>query len=104
MAAGSTYTPLATTTVSGSSTYIISFTFISSSYTDLVLIGEVAPQSEITAFGFRFNGDSSSLYSYLQMSGNGGSEASTLDTNQTKGLISGALMNTTTRSIFKMNR
>jgi hypothetical protein len=103
MAAGSTYTPIATSTVSGSSTYIITFSSISASYTDLIIVGNLAPLSEIAALRFRFNSDSGSNYSYVQMSGNGSAAASTADSSQASGLISGTLLNTTDRTMFIMN-
>ena len=103
MAAGATYEPIATTTVSGSSTTLITFSSISGSYTDLILVADIGAMSEITAFRFRFNDDSGSNYSYVQMSGNGSAAASTKDNNQVSGLVSGALLNTTDRSIFIMN-
>ncbi len=103
MAAGSTYTPIQTYTATGSTTEVITFSSIPSTYTDLMLIANLGPMSEITAFRFRFNSDSGSNYSYRQMSGNGSAAASTADTNQASGLVSGSLMNTTDRSMFIMN-
>lgn len=103
MAAGNTYTPIATTTVTGSVTEVITFSSISGNYTDLVLVANIGPMSAITAFRFRFNSDSGDNYSYRQMSGNGTSVASTADTAQASGLVSGSLMNTTDRSMFIMN-
>jgi hypothetical protein len=103
MPAGVTYNPLATFTVSGSSTTQINFTSISGSYTDLVLVAEMAPMPSVTAICFRYNGDSASNYAYVQLSGNGSSGTATSDQNQTFGLVSGALSNTTNRSMFIMN-
>lgn len=103
MAAGKTYDSLATTTVSGSSTTQITFNSISSNYTDLILVAEIGPMSEVTAIRFRFNGDSGSNYSYVQLSGNGSSGASTADTAQVSGLVSGSLSNTSNRTMFIMN-
>lgn len=102
MAAGPTYEPLATTTL-GSATSIVTFSTISGSYTDLVLIGNTGVMSETTAFRFRFNSDDGSNYSYLQMSGNGSSAASTKDTSQVSGLISGALADASNPNMFIMN-
>ena len=103
MAAGATYEPIATTTVSGSSTTSVAFSSISGSYTDLILVADMGAMPEITAIRFRFNDDTNSNYSYVQMSGNGSAAASTTDSNQSSGLVSGALSNTTDRSIFIMN-
>ena len=71
MAAGATYTPLATTTLSGVSSY--TFTSISTSYTDLVIIGSIAGVSVATDVWTRFgNGsvDTGTNYSWIWMSGN----------------------------------
>jgi hypothetical protein len=61
MPAGSTYTPIATTTTSGSAT---SYTFSSvpSTYTDLVLIGSGAFSTDAD-FYVQFNGDTATNYS-----------------------------------------
>lgn len=103
MAAGATYEPIATTTVSGSSTTEVTFSSISGSYTDLILVADIGAMSEITAIRFRFNDDTNSNYSYIQMSGSGSATATTADGNQSSGLVSGTLSNTTNRSIFIMN-
>ena len=74
MAAGSTYTPIATTTL-GSAQASFGFTSIPSTYTDLVLVIQVAE----TTNGFyyiRYNNDSSTIYSRTYLSGNGTSAAS----------------------------
>lgn len=103
MAAGPTYEPIATTTATGGVTEVITFSSIPGTYTDLLLVANTGPMPQITAFRFRFNSDSGSNYSYLQMSGNGSAAASTVDSNQDSGLVSGSLMNTTDRSMFIMN-
>ena len=103
MAAGSTYTPIATATATGGVTEIITFSSISGSYTDLILIANTGPMPEITAFRFRFNSDAGSNYSYLQASTLGSNAATTQDANQVSGLVSGSLMNTTDRSMFVIN-
>jgi hypothetical protein len=86
MAAGSTYTPIATTTLSSDSAQI-AFTSIPSTYTDLVLVTQVAE----TTNGFyyiRFNNDSSSVYSRTYVQGNGSAASSGRNTAQT-GMSSG---------------
>ena len=70
MAAGKTYEPIATTTLS-SATSTITFSSISSSYTDLVLIASrrysnVGTGAENTFI--RFNNDSTALYSTTYLS------------------------------------
>lgn len=63
MAAGSTYTPIATATASGSSS-TITFNSISGSYTDLILIAGLSGAS--ADLDIRFNNDSGSNYSYTR--------------------------------------
>jgi hypothetical protein len=70
----STYTPLATTTIS-SNTNTVTFSSISGIYTDLVVIG-VAQGTRDTFggdFNLRFNGDSAANYSQAQTVGTGAS-------------------------------
>lgn len=76
MAAGSTYTPIATTTLTGTAT---SYTFssISSSYTDLILIFNGSLSSGSTDyFCLQFNGDTGSNYSYTGLYGTGSAAGS----------------------------
>ena len=70
MAAGSTYTPIATTTVSGGSTSEVEFASISGSYTDLIIVGNLGAATNSYA-GARFNSDTGSNYSVTNLSGNG---------------------------------
>lgn len=86
MAAGSTYTPIATTTL-GSATPTISFTSISSAYTDLVLIYNGKTVTDNVGYNMRVNGDSGSNYSYTLLRGNGSVAASSRGTNQTAAVI-----------------
>ena len=82
MASAATYTPIATTTASGSSA--VSFTSIPSTYTDLhiVAVGTSSTAgSSVNYWRMTFNGDSSSgLYSDTYLYGNGSSAASSRDT------------------------
>lgn len=64
MAAGATYTPIATANGSGSSSYI-EFASIPSTYTDLVLVVFMKQSSGYT-YAIRFNSDSGSNYSNTQ--------------------------------------
>jgi len=80
MAAGSTYTPIATTTASGAST--VSFTSIPSTYTDLVIVAtgkSSTAGSTSNNYRIQFNGDTTSLYSNTQMYGDGTSAGSVRD-------------------------
>jgi hypothetical protein len=89
MAAGSTYTPIATQTL-GSAQSSVTFNSFSG-YTDLVLVGNCGISNTGTTMNMRFNGDTGSNYSELTMSGNG-STASTSKANN----ITSAYLNDTT--------
>lgn len=76
MAAGMTYTPIATATGTGSSG-VITFSSIPSTYTDLVVVSSMIG-TENAAVRMRLNGDTtSSNYSYTLLYGNGSSVGST---------------------------
>ena len=81
MAAGSTYTPIATTTMSGS-TASYTFTSIPSTYTDLVLV-IVAANASASNFQITFNSDTGSNYSRTQIAGNGTSASSARESTYT---------------------
>lgn len=66
-----TYEPIATTTVSGTSTTSYTFSTIPQTYTDLVLILGNAGASGNVQPALRFNGDTSALYSVTNVSGDG---------------------------------
>jgi len=73
VAAGSTYSSIATTTLSGTAT-TVTFSSIASTYTDLVLI--VSAQSDSGYIALRLNGDSTANYSRTGLSGDGTSATS----------------------------
>ena len=75
-----TYEPIATTTL-GSDTANITFSSISSSYTDLVLICNWSNGAGGGA-NMQFNGDTGTNYSITTLNGNGSSAGSTRTTNQ----------------------
>jgi hypothetical protein len=77
-----TYTPLANTTL-GSSASSITFSSISGSYRDLVLVISGVVNTG-TAIYLRFNGDTGNNYSYVRMVGNGST------TSKASGTISAA--------------
>lgn len=80
MAAGSTYTPIATTTL-GSSQSSVTFSSISG-YTDLVLV--LSSKGTVQNYpSLRFNSDSGSNYSRTILSGNGSSASSARGSNET---------------------
>ena len=78
MAAGSTYTPIATTTL-GSDTTTVTFSSISGSYTDLVLVAGFGSNRDGAGFSIRVgNGsvDTGTNYSNTNLYGTGSSAAS----------------------------
>ena len=90
MAAGSTYTPIATTTL-GSNQASYTFSSIAGTYTDLILVingKHSANQNE--DYGLRFNSDTATNYSSTYLRGDGSSASSGRASNQTK-TISGWL-------------
>ena len=78
MAAGVTYTPIANYTfASAASTY--TFSSIPQTYTDLIVVLNAKSSSTIYYHDnilWRFNGDSSAIYSDIKLSNNGSSAAS----------------------------
>ena len=74
MAAGATYTPIATTTL-GSAQTSYTFSSIPSTYTDLVLVISVLGNGPQYA-RYRFNGDTGTNYSFTGVSGDGSSASS----------------------------
>ena len=85
MAAGPTYEPIATTTLS-SATPTVTFSSISNTYTDLVLIAQLTTAAA-TNMRIRFNADTASNYGSTHMSGNGGTISTGVETTNTAGLI-----------------
>lgn len=82
MAAGSTYTPIATTTL-GSAQTSYTFTSISGSYTDLVLVANTATNTSSNYYLIQFNSDTGSNYSSTHLRGSGSAASSTRYTSQT---------------------
>jgi phage-related tail fiber protein len=82
-----TYEPLATTTL-GSAASSVTFSSISGSYTDLVLVVSATwSGGSNSSFGFRLNSDTGSNYSITQLYGDGSSASSGRQSNQTKAVI-----------------
>ena len=77
-----TYEPIATTTL-GSNLSTVTFSSISGSYTDLVVISN-ATLSAGVGFGMYFNSDTGSNYSFTYMYGDGSSAASGRNANTTR--------------------
>ena len=82
MAAGSTYTPIATTTL-GSSASSYTFSSIPSTYTDLVLVTTSKTTSGSNDAIIRFNSDSGTNYSSTILSGSGSAASSARTSNAT---------------------
>jgi hypothetical protein len=75
MAAGMTYFPIATTTL-GSAQATVTFSSISGSYTDLVMVANVGCSSASQRAGWQANADTSTNYSRTILYGNGTTAAS----------------------------
>lgn len=97
MAAGNTYTPIATNTLS-SAAASVTFSSISGAYTDLVLICSTSGTRVSTSdsFNIRFNSDTASNYSDTVLRGNGTSATSFRDTSSTGGFIGETIVNSST--------
>lgn len=70
MPAGSTYTPIATTTL-GSAAASYTFSSIPSTYTDLILVFAGSSSSAAQSLEMRFNSDTGSNYSFTGLYGTG---------------------------------
>ena len=102
MPAGSTYTPLASTTL-GSAASQVTFSSIASTYTDLLIVmnGQIASGGQDNIL-FQYNGDTSSNYSGTSLYGTGsaaGSDRASNSTGYIAGRISSAANST---SIFQV--
>lgn len=86
MAAGSTYTPIATTTLSGG-TSTVTFSSIAGTYTDLILVGANIGYVSVGNTPFlRINGDTATNYSGTLLEGNGSAAQSGRRTNSSQGI------------------
>lgn len=81
-----TYTPIATTTL-GSAASSVTFSSISGSYTDLILVTNSASSNTIGFQYLRFNSDSNTNYSATSLSGDGTSATSQRSSNSNKGWL-----------------
>jgi hypothetical protein len=77
-----TYEPIATTTL-GSNQSTVTFSTISGSYTDLIVVAN-ATLSAGVGFGMQFNSDTGSNYSFIYFYGDGSSAAAGQNTSQTR--------------------
>jgi hypothetical protein len=97
MPAGKTYTPIARTTLS-SAAASVTFSSISGSYTDLILVSNLGGSVSGEAVRIQINSDSGSNYSYTAMRGNGTSATSERATSATSLRISTGVGVTTNAS------
>ena len=88
MAAGSTYTPIATTTL-GSAAASYTFSSIPSTYTDLMLVSSVKSNGTGDDLRIVLNTSGNANYSFTQLYGNGSTASSNRGSNETAGLIGG---------------
>lgn len=79
MPAGNTYEAIATTTASGSVSFV-TFSSIPQTYTDLVLV-YAGTGASLTYSAIRFNSDTGTNYSYTVLAGNGSATFSGRSTN-----------------------
>jgi len=97
MAAGATYEPIATNTL-GSATSSVTFSSISGSYTDLiVIVNAICASGSTDLINLQYNGDTSSgLYSSTRVVGNG--STATSDRQTGGNFIYAGLINSTVRN------
>jgi hypothetical protein len=77
----STYTPIATTTLTTSTT-TVTFSSIPSTYTDIIIVASTKTTTPAYQPILRFNSDTATNYSATAVSGNGSSAVSTRHTSQ----------------------
>lgn len=82
MAAGSTYTPIATTTL-GSAATSYTFSSIPSTYTDLIVVVNASTSAD-NSIGMQFNSDTGTNYSRTRVYGDGTTASSTRSSNDTE--------------------
>ena len=81
MAAGNTYTQIASTTL-GSTATTVTFSSIAATYTDLILVCNPIPSTAGYDMYITFNNDTSTNYSRTYMLGDGSTASSGRNTNQ----------------------
>jgi hypothetical protein len=90
-----TYEKIATTTL-GSNQASVTFSGISGSYTDLVLVCNYAVNTANRNSYIQFNSDTGTNYSITQMLGNGSTASSVRYSNQSKIFLTDSAMSTST--------
>lgn len=101
MAAGSTYTPIATYTATGSSNTITfgSGGTLPQTYTDLVLVASYTSTTGNNYPEIQFNGDTASNYSRTVMSGNGSTATSARVANESQASLGAITYGTTANTM-----
>jgi len=89
MPAGSTYTPIATVTLT-STTTSLTISSIPQTYTDLAFTASMTTDADTANIILRFNNDSSTLYSATSLSGTGSTVTTYKESNQGRVLITTA--------------
>ena len=103
MAAGATYTTLAETTL-GSAQASVTFSSISGSYTDLVLVVNCAISSGTGNSKLQFNSDTGTNYSQTSVEGTGSSAVSGRYSTQSQIYLEGSgFLNTTFQNVKIIN-
>jgi hypothetical protein len=98
----STYEKIATTTL-GSATATVTFSSISSAYTDLILItADIINTTNVLGLYIQFNSDTGSNYSRIFMEGNGSSAASSKNSNQSNMMLGRSYGGDRTTNIFQI--
>jgi len=100
MAAGSTYTPIATTTL-GSSATSYTFSSIPSTYTDLIIVVNGVNSTGVTTVELQFNSDTGTNYSVTRLQGNGSTASSLRNSNQSS-MSAGIIDTTQSTSIIQI--
>jgi hypothetical protein len=100
----STYEPIATTTL-GSAASSVTFSSISGSYTDLVLVVDYSLNVSNSSLFVRLNGDTGSNYSYTRLSGTGSAASSGRGTSSDQARITAdtTAQSASTRQIVTIN-
>jgi hypothetical protein len=86
MAKTATYSLINSTTL-GSAQSSVTFSSIPSTFTDLVLVCNIAQVASNNSLRIRYNSDTGSNYSYTQLQGNGSTAVSGRDSNLTSGEV-----------------
>lgn len=98
----STYTPIATSTVTGSSTTTITFSSIPATYTDLIVVSNYKSAGN-NYLMMRFNGDTGNNYSRTETQGTGSTISNFQGSNEPYAYISSVYAPTGQMAMFTSN-